>query len=243
MTSSQCKRSGLELTQLWRVQVSVMAHKIPDEILKEILSPALKIDNDLFADTSNRSPFSFPTQSKSVLLTVCKRWLRVSTPLLYNVVVLRSAAQAQALARVLKKNKEFSRFIKKIRVEGGFGAAMEKILSAANNITDIHILLEIWSNDNVSGLCKGLPLLNPSHVILWLCNGKRPNHQMRQLDTTLGECMKTWTNMACRWIVCRVLFLLLMLAHRKQSTFRPTQLGKGGLCEGWRILQVSRKYT
>jgi hypothetical protein len=201
-----------------------MAHKIPDEILKEILSSALKIDDDLFADTSSTSPFSFPTQSKSVFLAVCKRWLRVSTPLLYNVVVLRSAAQTQALARVLKKNKEFGLFIKKIRVEGGFGAAMEKILSAAHNTTDVHILLDIWSNDNVSGLCKGLPLLNPSHVILWQYD-KRSNRQTGQLYTTLGECMKSWTNMAYRSMECRVLFLSLMLAHRKQSTFRPPQSG------------------
>jgi hypothetical protein len=181
-----------------------MAHKIPDEILKEILSSALKIDDHLFADTSMRSPFSFPTQSKSVFLTVCKRWLRVSTPLLYNVVVLRSAAQARALARVLKKNKEFGRFIKKIRIEGGFGAAMEKILSAAHNTTDVHILLEIWSNDNVSGLCKGLPLLNPSHVILWQCHSACSNSQARWLYKTLGECMKTWKNMARRW--CNIYF-------------------------------------
>ena len=181
-----------------------MAHKIPDEILKEILSLALKIDDDMFEDTSYRSPFSFPTQSKSVFLTVCKRWLRVSTPLLYNVVVLRSAAQAQALARVLKKNKEFGRFIRKIRVEGGFGAAMERILSVAHNTTDVHILLEIWSNDNVSGLCKGLPLLNPSHVILWQGHRECFNSQVRLLYNTLGECMKTWKNMASRW--CNVSF-------------------------------------
>jgi F-box-like len=183
---------------------ATMAHKIPDEILKEILSLALKIDDDTFADTSFRSPFSSLTQSKSVFLTVCKRWLRVSTPLLYNVVVLRSAAQARALARVLKKNKEFGRFIKKIRIEGGFGAAMEKILSAAHNTTDVHILLEIWSNDNVSGLCKGLPLLNPLHVILWRGYNECSNSQVRWLYKTLGECMKTWKNMARR--LCNICF-------------------------------------
>ncbi|KAJ6568874.1 hypothetical protein B0H19DRAFT_874572, partial [Mycena capillaripes] len=74
-------------------------------------------------------------------LVVCKDWLRVATPLLYNVVVLRSKSQANALEKVLQKHAEFGRFIKKLRVEGGYGLAMHTILKSAPNITDIFLSL------------------------------------------------------------------------------------------------------
>ncbi|KAK7052014.1 hypothetical protein R3P38DRAFT_2502946, partial [Favolaschia claudopus] len=63
----------------------------------EILSPALKVPDDLFSDTSDVSPFATYAPSDSAYLLVCKDWLRVATPLLYSVVVLRSKAQANAL--------------------------------------------------------------------------------------------------------------------------------------------------
>ncbi|KAJ7651207.1 hypothetical protein FB45DRAFT_1018559 [Roridomyces roridus] len=132
---------------------------LPDEILSEILSPALKVPGELFLDTSDTSPFSNYPPSTSAYLLVCKDWLRVATPLLYNVVVLRSKAQANALEPVLKAHPEFGPFIKKVRVEGGYGSAMHTILKSAPNITDLVLSLYIWSSDNTSGLCKGLPLI------------------------------------------------------------------------------------
>ncbi|KAJ7615246.1 hypothetical protein DFH06DRAFT_1343707 [Mycena polygramma] len=134
---------------------------LPDEILSEILSPALKVPDHLFSDTSRVSPFAQRLPSTSAYLVVCRDWLRVATPLLYNVVVLRSKSQANALEAVFKHNKEFGRFIKRLRVEGGYGIAMHTILKSAPNITDIFLSLGIHSSDGTQGLCKGLPLINP----------------------------------------------------------------------------------
>ncbi|KAJ7658134.1 hypothetical protein DFH06DRAFT_447200, partial [Mycena polygramma] len=84
---------------------------LPDEILSEILSPALKISNELFSDTYDVSLFANPcvlsSSAYAAYLLVCRDWLRVATPLLYNVVILRSLSQANALERVLQKHKEF----------------------------------------------------------------------------------------------------------------------------------------
>ncbi|KAJ7651051.1 hypothetical protein FB45DRAFT_997748 [Roridomyces roridus] len=139
---------------------------LPDEIISEILSPALKVSEELFSDTSDVSPFSNYTPSTSDYLLVCKDWLRVATPLLYSVVVFRSKAQANALQQVLKASPEFGRFIKKLRVEGGFGAAMLTILKSAPHIRDLFISLSIYSSDGTGGLCKGLHLVNPHRIIL-----------------------------------------------------------------------------
>ncbi|KAJ7651224.1 hypothetical protein FB45DRAFT_820721 [Roridomyces roridus] len=171
---------------------------LPDEIVSEILSPALKVPEELFSDTSEPSPFANFTPSTSSYLLVCKDWLRVGTPLLYNVVVLRSKAQANALAVFVQKNPEFGRFIKKLRVEGGFGQSMHAILKAAPNITDLFLSLRIWSSDNTSGLCKGLPLVNPNRVIVvdqyWGVHTLE-NKQNEALRKTLISCVQSWSNL------------------------------------------------
>ncbi|KAJ7700717.1 hypothetical protein B0H17DRAFT_845319, partial [Mycena rosella] len=108
-----------------------------DEVVSEILSPALTVPDEVFSDTSDVSPFAGCSESSSAYLVVCKSWLRVATPLLYHVVMLRSTAQAQALAQVLSRNVGLGPFIKKLRVEGGYGAAMGTILQLSPNISDL----------------------------------------------------------------------------------------------------------
>ncbi|KAJ7154462.1 hypothetical protein C8R46DRAFT_960497, partial [Mycena filopes] len=118
-----------------------MADTLPDEIISEILSPALKVPEHLFANLASKSPFAKYSVSSSAALLVCKAWLRVATPLLYNVVVLRSKGQARALHDALRTNRELGRFIKRLRVEGGFANTMQLILEYAPNITDLFLSL------------------------------------------------------------------------------------------------------
>ncbi|KAJ7694481.1 hypothetical protein B0H14DRAFT_3043875 [Mycena olivaceomarginata] len=138
----------------------------PDEIISEILSPALKVSDEVFRDTSAVSPFSNYSESTSAYLLPSKSWLHVATPLLYNVVILRSKAQVKALSLALSWNEELGQFIKKLRVEGGYGAPMLAILKCSPNISDLFVSLEIYSADNTSGLCQGLELINPTTLIL-----------------------------------------------------------------------------
>ncbi|KAJ7447880.1 hypothetical protein B0H11DRAFT_1878501 [Mycena galericulata] len=170
---------------------------LPDEIISEILSPALKVSDELFSDTSHVSPFANYTPSTSAYLVVCKDWLRVATPLLYNVIVLRSNAQATALEAVLRHNPEFGRFIKKLRVEGAYGKAMHTILKSAPNITDLFLSLSVWSSDNTQGLCKGLPLVNPTRVIVVDPYSRKTlkNKQLDALTKALFSCIRTWDSL------------------------------------------------
>ncbi|KDQ60077.1 hypothetical protein JAAARDRAFT_191498 [Jaapia argillacea MUCL 33604] len=135
-----------------------MADKLPDELIKEILSPFLRVPEGMFADMGSESVFCRFEISTLTILLVCKRWLRVATPLLYEVVILRSKAQAHALAGVLKANKAFGAFIKKLRVEGGYGAPMHQIITAAPNIKDLNITPE------PEPLAPSLGFLDPSYI-------------------------------------------------------------------------------
>ncbi|KAJ6568949.1 hypothetical protein B0H19DRAFT_1256639 [Mycena capillaripes] len=148
---------------------------LPDEILSEILSPALKVSDELFSDTSDVSPFAKYSPSTSAYLVVCRDWLRVATPLLYNVGVLRSKSQANALEKVLETQKEFGRFIKKLRVKEG---------------TE-------WRCTLTKGLCKGLPLINPHRVILVDPKVPRPlkNKHLAALSKVILSCIGKWNNL------------------------------------------------
>ncbi|KAK7053514.1 F-box domain-containing protein [Favolaschia claudopus] len=171
---------------------------LPDEIISEILSPALKVPDHLFSDSSDVSPFATYSVSSSAYLSVCKDWLRVATPLLYHVVVLRSKSQANALEKVLRRSPEFGLFIRKLRVEGGYGPAMLTILKASPNVKDLFVSFSIWSSDSTVGLCSGLPLLNPKRVILHEpCLSKRPlqNKHLDALRKTLSSCIQKWDSL------------------------------------------------
>ncbi|KAJ7454593.1 hypothetical protein B0H11DRAFT_1819876 [Mycena galericulata] len=174
-----------------------MAVSLPDEIISEIVTPALRVSDQRFSDTSTTtSPFATYEESTSAILLVCKAWLRVSTPLLYHVVVLRSKAQAKALDATLKKNPDLGRFVKKLRVEGGFGLYMHGILKSAPNITDIYLSLHIHASDSPSGLVSGLSLINPQRLILWDEEEKRlKNRHVSQLMASLEALAKKWDNM------------------------------------------------
>nr|GAT52321.1 predicted protein [Mycena chlorophos] len=170
---------------------------LPDEIVSQILSlSALRVPDAAFANNCSRtSPFATFTESTSAYLLVCKSWLRVATPLLYSVIILRSKAQAQALALALSKNKsdDLGRFITKLRVEGGYGKSMQTILRLSPNITDLFLSLNILTNDATDGLRKGLPLINPTRLILqcdWDRN--RSNKPLNALVDTLINCIKYW---------------------------------------------------
>ncbi|KAJ7049904.1 hypothetical protein C8F01DRAFT_1180815 [Mycena amicta] len=160
---------------------------LPYEIISEILSPLLKVPDELFSNNKAVSPFAqYAKPSTSAYLVVCKKWLHAATPLLYNIVVLRSLAQAEALAKVLAVHNGLGNHIRKLRVEGGYGDAMLTILGSAPNLTDLFLSLEIWSGNSTDGLCQGLPLVNPTRLIIHEGNTMRKSKMVTNLIDAVG---------------------------------------------------------
>ncbi|KAG6864755.1 hypothetical protein C0991_007356 [Blastosporella zonata] len=165
--------------------------ELPDEIIREILLPALRVPNEVFRSREAVSPFSSYSESTSAFLVVCKSWLRVATPLLYSVVVLRSKPQAQALQRALRGNELLGTFIKKLRIEGGLGSPMYHVLRLSPNLVEIWLQMRVWSSDNVSGMCRGLIIANPQRLIIYddEYSSIMDNAPSRQLMETLRQCI------------------------------------------------------
>ncbi|KAF7329170.1 HEME-HALOPEROXIDASE domain-containing protein [Mycena kentingensis (nom. inval.)] len=166
---------------------------LPDEILALILSTALKVDDDAFSDLSriDESPFVTFSHSISSLLLVSKSWLRVATPLLYHVVILRTKPQVKSLADALVKSPFLGKFVRKLRVEGGYSAPMQKILKLVPKVTELYLSFDIYAQDSVDGLCKGLGLIQPTRLILNQTRGKR-NRMTERLVETLAACIGNW---------------------------------------------------
>ncbi|KAJ7611972.1 hypothetical protein DFH06DRAFT_1243803 [Mycena polygramma] len=173
-----------------------MSPNLPDEIVAEILSPALKVPEHLFSDTSLKSPFASYSCSSSSALLVCRSWLRVATPLLYAVVILRSKAQVRAFHAALQSTPSLGPLVKKPRVEGGFGNVMHQILQTTPNVSDILLSLQIHSSDSSAGLALGLPLINPTRLII-LDDPSNPlkNKAVVQLMVALKIRVPKWTHL------------------------------------------------
>ncbi|KAL5504292.1 hypothetical protein ACEPAH_8366 [Sanghuangporus vaninii] len=131
----------------------VSVHSLPDELAKEILSDILIVPEDEFSHVGPSSPFGRKVSSSSDVLLVSKRWLRIGTPLLYECVVLRNSAQANAFYGFIKGK------------DRSFGAVVGKMFAILPGISELYLRLPVTREENVNGLVQGLPKLNPTRVI------------------------------------------------------------------------------
>jgi hypothetical protein len=169
-----------------------MAVELPDELNLEILSHVFRITDELFESQVNIiSPLNSPR-----CLAVCKKWLQIGTPLLYHTIILRSSSQAEALALSLRENKGRGYLIERLRVEGGYGGVMYNIIKAASNVKVLCLTLYIFPLDNVSGLCRALPMLRPTRVVLYdQVRQGLDNEHNSALHETLNYCIRKWKSM------------------------------------------------
>ena len=123
------------------------------------------------------------------LLLVCHRWRRIATLLKYETVIVASQFEASILASILSRGRVGS-YVKKLRIEGGFGQALHKILSHVPRLVYLFVSLDITSEAKGAGLCAGLKLVNPRYLVLrdWRCLG---NRGVCSVVDTLITCMKT----------------------------------------------------
>lgn len=174
---------------------TVMADKLADELLKMILVPSLTISYTQFTSSSPVAFGKNATISSASVLLVCKRWLRVATPLLYESVVIRSVGQSHALCDAFCANPAFAAHVKKVRLEGAYDS-IDKVLGPCKNLVTLVILLRIFSDARVVSLCRALPMINPKVVILrddW----RFDNAKLRTVFSSLCEAIPTWSNMVC----------------------------------------------
>ncbi|KAL5526431.1 hypothetical protein ACEPAF_8154 [Sanghuangporus sanghuang] len=169
----------------------VSVHSLPDELAKEILSDILIVPEDEFSHVGPSSPFGRKVSSSSDVLLVSKRWLRIGTPLLYDCVVLRNSAQANAFYGFIKGKvgSQVKGYVRRMRLEGSFGAVVGKIFAILPGISELYLRLPVTREENVNGLVQGLPKLNPTRVIFER-DGRKFWKNSFTMMTTLGNAVR-----------------------------------------------------
>ncbi|KAF8530027.1 hypothetical protein BU17DRAFT_78549 [Hysterangium stoloniferum] len=170
-----------------------MAHKLPDELLELIIAPSLHVPYERFSSSQMTAFGGNSDVSSSIVLLVCKRWYRIAIALLYEVVVLRSTAQAQALADTLSGSRKAFLYIKQIRLEGAY-TCLYDVFKSCVNLHTICFTLDIYATATVSGLSRSLLAINPTRVIL-LDRAQTRNAKVDQLFHSLLEAITRWTNL------------------------------------------------
>ena len=174
-------------------------NSLPDELVKEILSDILIVSEDDFVYAGPSSPFGRKVIPSSEVLLVSKRWLRIGSPLFHECVVLRNSAQANAFYGFIKGKigAQVKGYVRRVRLEGNFGAIVGRIFAALSNanITQLNLLLPACREENVLGLAHGLSTVSPSRVILGVLLGKLWKNSSIMLQV-LSDKVKEWTKLA-----------------------------------------------
>ncbi|KAH7107387.1 hypothetical protein BKA62DRAFT_753342 [Auriculariales sp. MPI-PUGE-AT-0066] len=171
-----------------------MASTLPEELLKEIFDVLLHVPDHLFNDTSPRSPFASITSSSSTLLLICKRWLRICTPILYGTVILRSPAQIIALNHTIEANSRLAKLVRRLRLEGTVPATFPEIAKRMSAIEDICLVVDKGYNSDVSTLIKLFRSFNPRKASLTRIKNLGGG-DANTFHKTLGRTISRWTNL------------------------------------------------
>ena len=170
---------------------------LPDELVKEILSEILVVSEDDFIYVGPSSPFGCKVVPSSEVLLVSKRWLRIGSPLFHECVVLRNSAQANAFYGFIKGKigGQVRGYVRRVRLEGNFGAIIGKIFAALPNITELSLRLPGCREENVTGLVQGLSGVNPDRVVLGVPSPRLWKNSLA-LVKTLSDQVKQWSKLA-----------------------------------------------
>lgn len=174
--------------------------QVPEEIIREILEYTLwpdPVSHWLNESAEVReTEVGGPTAKRSAnVLAVCKRWLRVATPIFYRYILLSTPEQVQTLADVLRSNPDIGRVVRHLRLEGGYGRALETVLKNLPNVETLSVNVYVPSNGRTTGLTRALSILNPSR--LYLRDNRRRRYRPANKPTNVTrqavfQCMKQW---------------------------------------------------
>lgn len=170
-----------------------MASNIPDETLHEVLSHAVRV----YSFTHNLEfggPYGSHSPTTNALL-VCKRWLRVATPVFYQYVRVANAKQMQKLAQTLRAHPQLGLMIRGLYLSGGYGINLYAVARHAPNIQDLFICPNMTSKDSNAGFLRALSLLKPKRLHVGCENGPSRSVKVQQLRQALLRGVQEWTTL------------------------------------------------
>jgi hypothetical protein len=181
-----------------------MFSRLPSEIVHRILSqPGLcTVRDEVFTES-----YTYVLDKRRVLdrsrvtrilgasyLLVCKTWLQVGTPLVYETVVLNCQSQADAFRNTLIANPNLGLLVRKLRIHRCFGEPARVILLGCPRITDLYLSLTVGPQDQVHDLAVSLEVIRPTRAIV-----HDPFHMACDFPEPLGRLYKALHDSIHNW--------------------------------------------
>ncbi|CDO74555.1 hypothetical protein BN946_scf184632.g12 [Trametes cinnabarina] len=178
-----------------------MTELIPNEVLECILHHILVIPTATFE--AWRTPATFagsPRSTISEVLLVSKRWYELGTPSLYESAILRTKRQVRSFAFSTKKVNDRGvkrgRYLRRLRIEGGYGDRVKAILENSPDIVHLFMGFDISLDDSSAGLKRALQRINPTRLFMDSTPGPHFTAQnTMSLHAALGGALPSWTNL------------------------------------------------
>lgn len=175
--------------------------KLPEELLREVLSYCFTIPHESFcgfptrfhAPLADARRVAGPELSHNLLL-VCKRWLRVGSPLLYESIALRTSTHAQTVAILIKQNPILGRAVRQLKLFGGYGKDLHTIVKAAPNLQTVYLNMSMRSSDTITGIKRALSIMNPTRLYIEERPRKR-NKKTSELRELLNANIGKWSRL------------------------------------------------
>lgn len=177
--------------------------KLPEELLRDILAYALYVPYDEFCRPPALEPVAsdLPTLKKvkrkpcrADLLLVSKRWLRVGTPLLYECLRLGRRKHARRVTKLFQENPRLGNAVRCLRLEGPYSKKLDEVVKLTPRVQTLYIDVDIESSNNVNGLLRSIPLLNPENLFLRDCSRTYDTHK-REICRAIAAAISdgTWS--------------------------------------------------
>ncbi|GJE91928.1 hypothetical protein PsYK624_080800 [Phanerochaete sordida] len=177
------------------VLIYTMTDRLPEELLREILSHALLVfPVDFLGFPGDRWSPRLPPRRHSQLLLVSKRWNRVGTPLLYESLDVSGFEQTANIANVLRARPALGRAVRCLRLAERFGKDLVHIAKHTPNVHSLYINLRvIGPGDPVSGVPKALPRWNPVNLYIVEQNFRDNASSVKARKSLYAHIAETWT--------------------------------------------------
>ncbi|KAI0793162.1 hypothetical protein BC629DRAFT_1593045 [Irpex lacteus] len=136
----------------------------PEELLREIFRNLLYVPIDIYFSQTDRFYTEFPAYKSNLtsLLLVCKKWLRIATPLLYETIGIGTEAQMGRLAYTLRSNPTLGVMIRNLRLDGGFGKHLYTVAKCAPHIQTLSVRVHPGDRGANVGYLHALPSMKPT---------------------------------------------------------------------------------
>lgn len=198
--------------------------QMPEELLLKILSYNLVLSDDAFtghaftnygagrfdlsrAHLAAAYPLARAAPAPPVnMLLVCRQWLRIGTPLLYEAVVVRSHAQLQQLAAALRASHApgLGRLVRRLRFEATCAAFLDRVVVCTPNVHTLLLSLDVPTETGFhsfpypsAGLRNALVQMRPRRLLLKREKYAR-NQRVDEMVYLISYAVRSWDSLVRR---------------------------------------------